>query len=677
MVRGVLILLAALALSWLVPIAAYAAHVAVVLPVLFVGLVASLMRSGRTVTDRLVLAFALVTGATCLAGLLFSVWPWGLHPVPVAGVGLSAVSIGAVVAGRRPALPRILAPGDLVTAALTAAVTIGTLYPYLGRGLVGRLSLVAVAEDLGRHFALYDTIRAADGYTFLNRSETRTGLTNELFGYPQGSHFGMSLFDNFLRSSTAAGSGTTALNHFVYFYAATFVFLVFAVLWSMRWIAGPALSTWRYVVVGAAAAAYLYFGDGMSMFLRGFPSEFVGLGLLALMVAVTTRPLPRLREQMCVLAALTTGLSFTYYLFLPLAGVLLLVWVAGNRKRLWEQPLWTVGAVVVTAIGALYLPILNSESVKSDSLNAGGGISPTIRHLVVVLVFVTALGLASRSAWRHPVRRMAILWLGGATGIVALMYLYQSRILGETSYYYEKLLHQLIVVGLVCLGGTWFVAPRWRPGHFAARSRVAEPFTRPLTASVLALCVVVSIAYNANPDREVWRKPPKDLSWGVGYFEKKMDQPRLAQLILAVMKAQPKPQGHATIVQMKNDWQANYYGTLWVDVLSRNLGTAWQTKPTYGNQETPEQLTQRIAVKFPELPMRVVTDDPVTLATLQTLRRDRPDLRLEVLFSNPTRCTYDFKAQPMLKPGERLAPVPRIPFPANGCKSPQDAPDRK
>ncbi|MFI1584049.1 hypothetical protein [Embleya sp. NPDC020630] len=675
--RSLLILLAALAMSWLVPIVAYAAHAAVVLPVLFIGLVASLLRSGRTVLDRLVFAFSLAVGATCLAGLVFSVWPWGLHPVPVAGVGFTAVSIGAVVAGRRPALPRTVNLPDLVTVALTAAVTIGTVFPYLGRGLVGRLSLVVVAEDLGRHFALYDTIRTAGGYTFLNRSETRTGLTNELFGYPQGSHFGMSLFDNFLRSSTAAGSATTALDHFVYFYAATLVFLVFAVLWSMRWIAGTALSTWRYVAVGTAAMAYLYFGDGMAMFLRGFPSEFVGLGLLALLVAVTSRPLPRLREQMCVLAALTVGLSFTYYLFLPLAGVLLLVWMFGNRKRLFGQPLWTVGAVVVTAFGALYLPILNSESVKSDSLNAGGGISPTIRHLLALLVLVVALGLLSRSAWRNPVRRMAILWMVCAGGVVALMFVYQSAIIGETSYYYEKLLHQLIVVALVCLGATWFVAPRWRPGHFAGRARRSAPFTRPVPALVLAMALFAALALNANPDRDVWRKPPRDLSWGVGYFTKKMDHPRLAQLVLKTIRAQPDPRGHATIVQMKNDWQANYYGTLWVDVLSRNLGTAWQAKPYYGTQETPEQLTKRIVVKFPKLPIRVVTDDPEILATVQTLRRDRPDLGLEVLFSNPSRCTYDFKAQPAPKPGERVAPVPRIPFPANGCKSPQDAPDRK
>ncbi|WP_424640005.1 hypothetical protein [Embleya sp. AB8] len=675
--RGPLLLLAALAASWLVPIAAYAAHAAVVMPVLFLGLVASLLRSGRTVLDRLVLAFGLTAGATCLAGLLFSVWPWGLQPVPIAGVGFTAVTLAAAATRRRPAVPRLVSAADSITLAAGVVVTALTVFPYLGRGLVGRLSMVAVAEDLGRHFALYDNIRSAGGYTFLNRSETRTGLTDELFGYPQGSHFGMSLFDNFLRSSTAAGSGTTALNHFVYFYAATFVFFVFAVVWSLRWIAGPALSTWRYLVVASAAAAYLYFGDGMAMFLRGFPSEFVGLGLLALLVAITARPLSRLREQMCLAAALTTALSFTYYLFLPLAGVLLLVWAIGNRKPLLAQPFWTFATVLVTAVGALYLPIVNRSAAKSDALNAGGGISPTNRHLLVLLVFLVVLGLCSRSAWRHPVRRMAILWMAGASGIVALMFLYQSAIMGETSYYYEKLLHQLFVVGLVCLGGTWFVAPRWRPGHFAGRTHRAAPFTRPIPALVVALSLVAAIALNANPDRDVWRKPPRDLSWGVGYFTKKMDHPRLAQLVLKTIQAQPNPQGHATIVQMKNDWQANYYGTLWVDVLSRNLGTAWQAKPTYGTQETPEQLTRRIVVKFPRLPIRVVTDDPEILATVQNLRRDRPDLRLDVLFSNPTRCTYDFKAQPVLKPGELAAAVPRIPFPANGCKSPQDAPDRK
>ncbi|MFE3204118.1 hypothetical protein [Embleya sp. NPDC059237] len=667
--------LVALALSWLIPLAAYAAHATIVLPFVFLALVASLLRAGRTVLDRLVLAFALTAGAMCVAGLLFSAWPWGLHPVPVSGLGFSVLVLVAALLRRRPELPRLGTLPDLLTVGLTGVITFLTLWPYLGRGLVGRISLIAVAEDLGRHFALYDGIRTAGGYTFMHRPDLKAGLTDDLTAYPQGSHFAMGLFDNFWRAGTGAGSGQEAMNHFVYFYAATFVLMIFAVMWSMRWVAGTALSPWRYLVLASAAAAYLYFGDGMAMFLRGFPSEFAGLALLAILVAVVARPLSRLREQLCVLASLTIALSFTYYLFLPLAGAMLLVWLIGYRKQLLERRLLTAVVAVITAVGALIVPVVNWKyASKSEAVNAAGGISPTNRHLLMLLVFLVGLGLASRYAWRHPVRRRVILWMLGAVGIVALMFLYQTAVIGETSYYYEKLLHQLFVVALVCLGATWLVVPRYQPGYFRPGRRPRPAFANAWTAVPLALAVTVTIACNANPDRYVWRKPGKDYSWGVSYFLKGMDHPKLARAVLAAVQAQPDPDGKATILQMRNDWEANYYGTLWVDVMQRNLGVAWPVKPPLGTQESPAALKDRITRQFPGTPIRVMTNDPVTLDTVQRIRRDRPELGLDVLFSNPTRCGYRFEPVAAPAPGKEPAPVPVIPFPANGCKSKAKSP---
>src|SRR5205807_806367 len=74
-----------LAAAWIVPVLTNLAHLDVILPVLLVLAVMSLLRSGRTIIDRFVLALALLFGITCLAGMVLSVWPWGLSPVPTAG----------------------------------------------------------------------------------------------------------------------------------------------------------------------------------------------------------------------------------------------------------------------------------------------------------------------------------------------------------------------------------------------------------------------------------------------------------------------------------------------------------------------------------------------------------------------------------------------------------------
>lgn len=665
--RRVAWLLVALVLSWAIPFAAYTAHAAVILPFLFLAGVTSLLRCGTTVLDRLVPGLVIVFGAVCVGGLLFSAWPWGLHPVPVAGVGFSVLCLAAAVSGRRPERPSLGTKADLFLAGLTAGIAVAVVQPFVGRDATGRLSLLVIAEDLARHFALFDSIRIADGYTFMHTSELDVVLSKDLSAYPQGSHFTMALFDNFLRSSDRLGSAQTEFDHFVGYYIATLVFLVFAVLWAIRRIAGPRMSTWRYLVIASSAAAYLYFGDGIAMFVRGFSSEFVGLGLLAITVAIVARPYPRLREQLCLLSALLISISFVYYLFLPLAGLMTLVWMVLNRKELAAHRVWTGAAVVFTAALSAVVPLVNWKyASNTEALNAGGGISPVNRHLLVLIVFLFVLNCANRNAWRHPVRRMAILWMGAAAAAVAVMYLYQTAVVGETSYYYEKLLHELIVVTLVCLGATTFAVPAWdeRP---QSRPTFA---TRPASAIVLTGALVAAMVFNANPDREVWRKPSHDMSWGAAYFSRHLEELKLAKVVTAAMDAKPED-GRVNFLQLKSNWQANYFGTLWVDVLSRNLGAAWPVKPPFGshNQETPKELTARI-LGHKDTPIRVITNDPQTLDTVQRLRTERPDLRLEVLFSNPSLCVYDFRPQPVLAPGARPAPVLTVPYPQNGCKAP-------
>src|SRR5256885_10585849 len=90
----------AVACAWAVPVAAHLLAVDWILPPLVLLGVTSLLRSGRTLLDRMVVAFALLLGATCAAGLLISVWPCGLHPVPVARFAFTGL-VGIAVALRR------------------------------------------------------------------------------------------------------------------------------------------------------------------------------------------------------------------------------------------------------------------------------------------------------------------------------------------------------------------------------------------------------------------------------------------------------------------------------------------------------------------------------------------------------------------------------------------------
>jgi hypothetical protein len=112
-------------------------------------------------------------------------------------------------------------------------------------------------------------------------------------------------------------------------------------------------------------------------------------------------------------------------------------------------------------------------------------------------------------------------------------------------------------------------------------------------------------------------------------------------------------------MQIKGDWQANYFGSLWLGMLSRDYGRAWPAWTPLGRQEKPDALKEWLTKKAP-LRIRVFTNDPDTYRAVQELRRDRPDLGVELMWSSPVRCAYRFTAVPAPAPGVPVAP-PAVP----------------
>ncbi|MDI2131713.1 hypothetical protein [Yinghuangia seranimata] len=641
------LLAGALAAAWLVPFLAYLAGVAVIVPVLVLAGTASLLRSGRTVLDRLMIALALLFGVTCVGGLLFSVWPWGIHPVAIGGLGLTVLVAISGFTGRRPEVPGLGSLSDLWVVGGAAGFAAAMAWPFLVRSFSGKFALIVSGEDLARHFFLYDTIRTHGGFPWMDKAGTATEVKINLVAYPQGAHMNMAVLDNFVRSSTADGSTTTALHHFMWFYVAAVVFLCLALLWAIRWVAGPTVLVWRWLPVAVAVVGLLFWGDGTAMFLRGFMSEFVGLGLLAMTMAVLVRPLSRHREQLLVLAALLTAVSFTYYLFLPVCGLMALVWMITRRATLLTTPVWTGVLAVLTVVLTAVTPVVNylNGYGSAEELNSTGGISPVNRHLLFLLLLVAGLGFLSRSAWRNPVRRNAGVWLAlcsvGAFG----MFAYQTWALHKTTYYYEKVLHQLIVVAVVALAASPFVTRDWSLSASAQRRR---PVMNIWTAGALSASLFAALLLTAGPDRPVFRKPPGELSWGAAYLKGKMLHKDPADVILAGIKARKAAHAdnRANMIQVSRNpegakWQSNYFGNQWTGALSRNYGASWPSWPSMGAEAEPKDLRDLI-IGYGK-PLRVLTDDPVTFATVQKLRQERPDLNLELYFSAVGTCTYDFK----------------------------------
>ena len=617
-------LAAALAGAWALPLVTHLVGVDWLVPVAVLAGVAGLLRGVRTALDRLVVSLAIVFGALCVAGLLFSVWPWRLHPVAMGGAALTALVGFAAVTGRRWALPRRFPAADLLTALAAAGVALFAAVPFLTKDLGGRVGIVATGEDMGRHLMLTDVIGLVGGYAFLHPDRAEPylaqGLEVGLRTYPQGVHLGYAVASRFLRSSGGNTDAVGQADITLWLYVATYAFLGLAVLWAARRVAGPAFAdvagAARLLPVLTVAAAWLAFGDPIAVFSRGYPNQVTAMALVAVLTAVVVRPLPRLGDQVALLALLLIGISFTYHLYLPYAGLAAAVWTV--RAGVWRQGRRRARAAVLVAAvlaapAVLLTPLLTLRAASAENLGAAGTALPIDRPMTVLLVGLALVGLLARGGLRSPARRTGLAALVAAAAVTAALGLYQVATVGRTIYYFEKLAHAGIVVGLVLLGSLARVVPRWyRPG--ADRAWRWRPATAAL-APALVVCLV--LAALGGP----WHTRPGSLGARL-LAGAEVGSPDGGRDAVALARRYPDGAGKLTIDLAATPYRA-WFGTYLGSVLQRRYryGHAW-----YGflNPANPPRTLAgwEALVSASPVPLRLVLTAPDGRSLLEEPGRD-------------------------------------------------------
>ncbi|MFI5958468.1 DUF3488 domain-containing protein [Cryptosporangium sp. NPDC051539] len=491
----------AAAAAWALPGVTHRFSADAVLPVLWLLGIASLLRGGRTILDRLALALLMLLGGLSVAGLVFSIWPWGLDPVPVARAGFLTLIAAALLSRRWPQLPRKATWSDALLLAGGVGPALYLWSSFWGKPATERLGMLVGAEDLARHFSIFDTIRSVGGYLPFHRDEISRRVIGGVVDYPQASHLFSALMDNFVRSSTAPGDGWVAFEHYLAWNLVGYGILAFALVWGVRWVAGPALRGWRLVAAVAVIAGCTGGGYFVSLFGSGYPSEAMGLALLAMVFALAARPVQRPVEQLLLLAAGVVGVSFTYYFFAPVACAAVLVWAWVYRRSATRAPLrpFRRGGLAIAVVAAplvLAWPVISLRSGVSPTraLLPDVGIPEIDRRLLVALCVLVLLGTVLRRAGRrNPIWRSVAVQLVLSLLLVAAIGLYQWDKTGGVSYYFEKALHGVLVSGFLGLGAVALLLPKdpftWGAGRtgVAARLRRAVAFAVP--AGVAALTV--------------------------------------------------------------------------------------------------------------------------------------------------------------------------------------------
>jgi hypothetical protein len=558
----------ALLAAWVVVLVTYLLGVAWLVPPLIVVATAALLRGGRTLLDRLMLAVALLIGPVCLGGVLFSFWPWHLHPVAVGGLAVTGLVVAYLVTGREPVLPRPRL-GDGVTVAGALGVGAIAAWPIVTGDQVQRVSFLTAGEDLDRHLSIFDGIRQIGGYLYLHPNAADTHVYHGLVTYPQGSHFLYALLDGFVRSSAAdQGSGMSALDHFLGFAAYGYGFLVLTMLWAAQWIAAAALNLTRRILLVGIVAAFTLDSDIFRLLVLGYTSEVMGLTLAVLAIALLVRPLARTGELLLIIGSLVVALGFSYYLYLPALVLAVAIWLVRHRQRAQRHRLGVALLAVAVVVAAAPAAMGYFVGGQSSALLVASG--PPGRDVLIGVVCVIAAGLLAPGAMRTATWR-GYAYSAGAV-VVAVGALYAVQRATDTQhvagyYYTNKTLDLLLCVLCVGVGSLllYLPAPDRRPVRPALALRRAVP----AGLLVVALAAVVGIPFGDTP---VATTPKSEHGngfpryWALGGFSN-----RPVAAIVAAQANTPTAPGVVTIVS-GSDPLGTYVAQLGIATLQRTSG---------------------------------------------------------------------------------------------------------
>ena len=135
--------------------------------------VAGLLRVGESLLDRLVWGGLGLAGLILAEGWLFSLWPWGLDPVPVGMVLLGGIAGVAAWRRRTWVIPYRVHSSDMIILLFAAGGLWATMRPFSGRDLLHRIGYATTINDRLAHFALFDAIPNVGGFTFFHQAAAR------------------------------------------------------------------------------------------------------------------------------------------------------------------------------------------------------------------------------------------------------------------------------------------------------------------------------------------------------------------------------------------------------------------------------------------------------------------------------------------------------------------------
>jgi hypothetical protein len=641
--------------AWVLPVLAYLVRADALLIVLIVWGTGGLLRAGGTVLDRLMLTVALLIGTAITAGLVFSLWPFGLNPIAVGGTALTVLILLGTALRRRPRWPRRVLGTDLALLGVMAVGAFVAYGPSRRPGTDVKLALAGITGDRLRHFSLFDTIHRLGGYPFLMQNQARHVVDPAmLVVYPPGMHFTYALLDVFITSRTSTGSPVDEMIRYNIYASLGYGFLVLCTAWGARWVAGPAMAGWRRAFLVAGIAAFLSAGVMTTVYWNGWDSQVFGMALLVLLAAVCLRPPTRPREHILVVTALCIAISMSYELFDPFAAVFVLLSLVIYRRRLIPHWRLLAGAVVVAVPAAasyIFAEYMQNALQATQTLLVTSKTEAMTKESLAAVVVLAVAGFAVARARR---RQIAVGALAGSVlcGLaVAAYWLYQKHAIAAgagNSYYFEKIVQAWVVLTLIGVGTAGHLLRLPRSAPFRIPSRGVAGAVTGCVAIAAAVVLTGSVYYGKPQFNYAEMKPGPHTTWERVWMSGDHINPGTADVLGYLNQRQMLGDGVPTLVIWSAGGQdnvdvslqladLNHAAGLYPDQIgglgsSTGLSSAGESGPWTAADDAALTALEKSIAAAP-VPIRLVTANASLAGKLEQWRAAHPAVRLSVVLA--------------------------------------------
>jgi hypothetical protein len=528
--------------------------------------------------------------------------------------------------------------------------------PVQGQSFSNMLPYTSARQDFFNHYALYDAIHRIGGYSFMHPVPARHFVTtpNE-YAYPSGAHFLYAVLDGFRISSSNPGNSVEEFLRYYQYEALGIGFLAMVVIWSARWVAGPALTGWRRALVCSVVGGMAVLGQMSALFWQGYDGEVIGLAFLAMLFALMVQPPARVREQILLAAALIVGVFYCYSLYFVYVGVIVVCAALVYRNRLLRH--WrfaVVTALVAIPVAAVPFVMAQLHSFGTQGLFTQGGTTLRFSRALSLFFGVVAVApLATPAGRRLPRWRVVAPVIVISTVIATYTGYIGYQATGMTRYYYEKMVEGTWTMSLVAFGAVGLflkgalASPAGASGLAVSRRRhwLTTEFPASVAAFVLGVTAVsgfplVKVEWSPGP------RPIQDASWAALWAGGSITAP-YAHALGMYGDHFRFGDGQPTALLYSDSAEDNMHATMFLAVLNHDLGTMGflgisgsdnlvSLKPPAKGQELSDDAKNALVrlelwLRAHDPGFRVVIGDNYLAQLLTDWSNQNPDLRLRIV----------------------------------------------